>query len=245
MFFFKRKQIVVDAFAELPKIIEMSPIEETRKFLPEWWKQLPKEITVTENKSRMPVPAGTLKICDGFLDYNRTGFIMPQWQDVKVVTRRTGQWAAETSLPTRYPIIKHGEEQHGPAFSDWINMKILSPWVLKTKSDIKFYWNQATWHTSKNWNNVHILPGVVQFKYSNQTNIPLFAPKRDNEFFIYTGDPLVHIVPITEYDVVIKMHQVTIQEFGQLASDRYDRSFINSYKKYKQSVEAKCPFGFK
>ena len=56
------------------------------------------------------------------------------------------------------------------------------------------------------------------------------------------NEPLLHILPLTEYEIKVKNHLIDDKEFyGMIA----DMSFNNNYrirKKVMKSKEKKCPF---
>ena len=250
LFFFKRNKVVIDAFTAMPLLTEMSPIQPTKKFLPQWWKDLPKTIDVKRPDHQITTKRGTLKICDGFLDYNKTGFIIPMWSDLKIATTKNGNWTYAYPSENTYPIVDHPANQYGSHFSQFINMKIISPWAFHEKTGTNFLWTTPTWYMSHLWGKLNILPGTVNYKFHHSTNIPMFVPKRDDVIELKHGEPLIHLVPLTEKEVKIQMHQVSYEEFLQKTNgSSFNRMFIGSYKTHKKTVaekeKSKCPFGFK
>lgn len=250
MFFFRKPKIVVNAYTAMPVLTEMAPIQPIKKFLPQWWKDLPRTVDVKRPDHQISSERGTLKICDGFLDYNKTGFIIPMWSDLKIATTKTGKWTYAYPSEDPYPIVDHPSNQYGPHFSNFINMKFISPWILEEKTGVNFLWTTPTWHMSKHWGKLNILPGIVNYKIHNSTNIPMFVPKKDDVIELHHGEPLIHLVPLTEREVEIKLHQITYDEFLQRTNGtRFNRMFIGSYKAHKKNVieseKSKCPFGFK
>jgi hypothetical protein len=251
MFFFKRNKIVVDAFTAMPLLTEMAPIQPIKKFLPQWWKDLPRTVDVRRSDRQLTSKRGTLKVCDGFLEYNKHGFIIPMWSDLKIATTKTGKWTYDFPSDDPYPIVDHPANQYGEHFANFINMKIVSPWVFQEKNGINFFWTSPTWHMSQHWGKLNILPATMNFRFHHSTNIPMFVPKRDDVIELQHGEPLIHLLPITDKEVEVKMHQITHDEFIQRSNgSRFDRMFIGSYKARKKTAmenetKSKCPFGFK
>lgn len=250
MFFFKKNKVVLDAYTAMPLLTQMAPIQPINKFLPQWWKDLPRTIDVKRADHQITTKRGTLKVCDGFLDYNKTGFIIPMWSDLKISTTKSGKWSYAFPAEDPYPIVDHPSNQYGEHFSNFINMKFVSPWLFEENQGIDFFWTSPTWHMSQHWGKMNILPATLNFKFHSSTNVPMFVPKRDDVIEMKHGEPFVHIIPLTEKDVEIKMHQITYEEFVQRSNgNRFNRMFIGSYKAHKKVVleneKSKCPFGFK
>jgi hypothetical protein len=250
IFSFVKQKIVIDAFSALPSIIETSPILETKHFFPEWWKQLPKTVDVKRADYLIETPNPTLKTCTGFIEYMKTGFIIPSWCDMKIASRSDGSWTYAMPMPHNknpYPIIDHPSFQYGSYWEDYINIKLISPWVLTEKTGVKFYWNSPTWHQKEYWNKLTVLPATVDFKYQSATNIICFIPKKNDDYIINHGTPLVHLVPLTDKKVEIKMHEVSYEEFIKIyEKNSFNRCFSGSYKTFKnlKNKESKCPFDF-
>ena len=102
-FFFRKKKVVIDAFTHMRTAYEYFPIDYAIKFVPEWWKSLPKEYTKTTNLG-LNLNISTLKRCNGFLDLYARGFVLPMWSDLVMNTQETGgyqfQWANSNSAVT-------------------------------------------------------------------------------------------------------------------------------------------------
>lgn len=251
IFFFKKRKIIVDAFSAMPSIIETSPILETKNFYPDWWKQLPKVVDIKRPDYLIETPTPTMKTCTGFIEYMKTGFIIPMWCDLKLASRSDGSWTYALPMPhaqNPYPVLDHPEFQYGNHWQDFINIKLISPWVLTEKTGVKFYWNCPTYHQKDYWSRITILPATVDFKYQSSTNIICFIPKKNDEYIIPHGTPMVHVVPLTEDKVEIKMHEVTYDEFKRISDKTFfNRCFTGSYKTFKnlKQTKSKCPFGFK
>ena len=84
-FFFKRKKIVVDCFTDNYSINELFPIQTANNFYPDWWKNLPKTYDAM-NKWGLRVSQSTMKKCPAIIDLYKTGFIMPLWSDLQILS---------------------------------------------------------------------------------------------------------------------------------------------------------------
>lgn len=245
MFFLRRSTIVVDCFVTSQPIHDLFPIRKASHFYPEWWKDLPKSFEVkSEFDVNLPVP--TMKSCIGFVNLYRNGFILPLWSDLIIEKDINGcryQFSDHKALGIR----DHDPLQYTGAFQNSTHMKILSPWLLKEKTGVNFLWMEPSWNNASLFENLNILPGVMDFKYQHGTNINAIISSNDIKLWIKAGDPLAHIIPISEKNIKIKTHSVTENEYKKLEGTSYTSSFYHKYttnKKILEANEKKCPFGF-
>ena len=77
MFFFKKKNIVVDCFTTSVTAYKYHPIKKASEFLPEWWKKVPAYNNVSSPYSNnMMVERTSIKKCTGFTSLYKNGFIL-------------------------------------------------------------------------------------------------------------------------------------------------------------------------
>ena len=72
----------------------------------------------------------------------------------------------------------------------------------------------------------------------------MFIKKR-NKVEFKAGEPLVHLIPISEKQVEIKTHLVSVDEILKMVPR--PTTYANRYNFFKKSMESetkKCPFGF-
>lgn len=249
IFLFKKREITVDCFITNPTAYELYPVSKSSDFFPEGWKKLPRSKMIKIHGDRHPeskldVEMATAKKCIGLINLFSSGFIIPAWCDFGIEIKPDGK-------PMWYA---HGDmivDQH-PSWQVWDDFykgyghaKIASPWVLREKSGVKFTWNQCDWHNTHQVDRFKTLSGVIDYKYQQQTNINMFI-KRDCTINFKGGDPLVHLIPISDRDVKIKTHLVTHDEIIKLNPN--PAHFINQYNTTKRirdkNEKSKCPFGF-
>ena len=46
-------------------------------------------------------------------------------------------------------------------FNKFIHGKIITPWMIKEKSGVKFMWTEPRWNTVKYWDKLNVVPGTV------------------------------------------------------------------------------------
>lgn len=248
MFLFKKKKIVVDAMTINSAVGNLFPIKKCSEFIPSWWKSMPSTYKVSTDHG-IDYDASTIKRCDGILQYYKHGFMIPLWSDLIIKTAEDGSWAwkwSDDSDPM--DIVTHNRKQFSPVFDNFIHLKINSPWVLLEKTGVKFEWSQPVYNDISNLNKYIIPPAVIDFKYNCGTNINMLLSNKNEIVHINAGEPLVKLVPISDYDVTIKTHIVSLEEYIKHKNfGVYNFSFRGKYKKRKQIMnnsKSKCPFGF-
>jgi hypothetical protein len=245
MFFFKKKKIHLDCFTKHSYVHEFFPIDNANKFLPDWWKKIPKGVLEKDNIVETP----TMKICDGFIRNYRKGIILPLWSDLAIKTESDGkyQWrfADQRTGATIHPSFQRGEYLNEQSYA---HLKILSPWYVTCKENVDFVWTYPFWNFETP-EDIMMPPGIIDFKYQIATNINLFV-KIDNktkDIIIPAGQPMAHIIPMSERPIEIHNQLVSDDEWDKLTSKHSPTVFKNQYRKTKELIdsnEAKCPFQF-
>lgn len=245
MFFFKKSEIILDAFTSHAGVYEHFPVQQSTNLLPNWWRSLPK--TLETVKYGIFHNQSTMKKCDGFLDLYKNSFMIPNFSDVIIQTYDDGRWDAIYSADNMPQMISHTREQYGPEFDNHIHIKVDTPWVFKESTGINFYFGDPFWNRIKTLNKYSVCSGVVNYKYQCNTSVNMLLPKQENRIEIAAGEPMAVIIPLTEKKVVVKTHLVDISEIEKMYQRHYVSSFMGKYKMQKksfQSKEKKCPFGF-
>jgi hypothetical protein len=240
MFFFKSPKVIIDCFTDLDYVYNHSTIKQAFKFYPEWWKQMPKEYELDGIKT------STLKRCPGFIDYYKTGFMMPMWSDLTIEILNNGyKWVFSDGLSE---IEHHNPKQYDAYINleNYFHGKIISPWVMSCKKDINFLFTHPAWHYQP-INSFSILSGVLNFKYSHKTNINIIFDRHKDKYIKFEfGKPLVHLIPLTEKEIIFKHHLVSPNELKVITNPLI--TFTNGYKNNKRLLEVKekkCPFNFR
>jgi hypothetical protein len=241
MFFFKRNKIIVDAFVTDKKYIELSPISQASKHWPDWFKNTP------NNYGNGKVKRTTIKQCNGILDLYKNSFIMPLWTDFNI-TAQNGQltYLAADGTTTVTP---HPEEQW-KTYADpqqYKQIKIDSPWALKTKESINWVLQKPFWNF-KLQEPFFIVEAIVNYKYQSGTNVNIFVNMEKNfETLLKFNTPILQFIPLTEKEIEFKYHEVSMDEWIKHKLPHF--AFNLNYNKYKKIIDDqesknKCPFGF-
>jgi len=248
MFWIKPKEIVVDCFTHMPNVYAGYKPAPAIDFIPEGWKRLPKTVGVQyDPDSNVTIPHATMKYCKGFTSLFASGFIIPLFIDMIFDTTKPDK--VERYSPSN---VNHWGDH--PKFQMWDGLynghkhvKIMNPWCFVEKTGVKFAWNRCDWNNTDNAGNYHVLSAVTEFKYQVATQINMFV--KDNiHLKLEAGQPMVHLIPLTENKVKFKHHLIT--------KDEYERKFRVNLAKFagnynevkrikdKNAEESKCPFGF-
>lgn len=235
-FFFKQSKIVIDCLTTNINAFDYFPIQKSASFYPNWWKNLPKYNNV-QHANGLEINKSTMKGCDGLLSLYSQGFMIPIWSDLVIETQGTNyryQFADETSI-----IGHHDLQQMSQEFSNFVHVKIQSPWRLKENKGIKFAFIQPSYNQVKTLLDWQVLPGVVDFKYQSATNINLICAK-GRRFEIAAGLPMAQLIPLSEKEIDLRLHMVDFNdvEHKRMLNNHYP-FFVGSHRKLKKILDNK------
>lgn len=234
IFFIKRNVINVDLFTSHDAVFQHARPKKAASFMPDWWKNTP-NTQYEDNKLR---PTHTIKTCTGFLDLYASGFIHPLWSDLNIEINPDGTY--------RYLYADgvsgiHDHKPHqfpGSPFSEnYVQLKLLSPWIAKTKDPAKWLFVPPVWN-GVGIENMHIAHGVMPLNViPSPLHINMFFKKQETSVIhkLPFGLPIAHIIPLS--DKAIKFHYHLIDEV-QLNKLKYQSSeslfFTNRFRKAKK-----------
>jgi hypothetical protein len=249
MFFFKRREIVVDCFINDVIIFNNFKIQRAGKFIPKEWKGLPSyhEIKISHNlNTKMVQKVPTLKRCNAFRDLFANGFIIPLWADIQLEAYDSqvelrGHKIIEPNVRSEW----HSRSQIGDFYPNYNHIKLESPWRLREKIGVQFSWNGCLWNNTHNLENVQFLPGVLDFKYQSSTHINLFV-KKDVVVKYFANDPMVHLIPLSDNKIKLKHHLLSEAEYMKISEATSKSNSYNNPRDLRTGIfpEKKCPFGF-
>lgn len=243
MFFIKQKKIILDCFTPDTNAATLTPIAKAGAHVPDWWKQLPKNtIDKATLKDKM-----SMRHCAGFLDLYAKSIVLPMWSDFRVAVAPEGVNEFKFEYANGYSEAQAHVQSHRGSFlneKNYLQLKLISPWALYTKE--KIYWSvfQASYN-EENLSDMAILPGMLEFKNLHNLNVQMAFKRKKFESDIVTipcGRPLIHMVPMTDKKVEVKIHQVSFEEFMH---KRVTPPFFSlGYKKAEalQKQNSNCPF---
>jgi hypothetical protein len=250
-FFFKTEKIVLDCFTDNLHVYETARINHGTKFFPEWWKNLP------ANHDTWSMPESqNMKACAGFRDLFLKSLILPVWSETEIEVKPDCSFSWRSANQMR--VSGHESFQYEGLFSgqNLAQIKILSPWMLKSKQNLQIMILEPFWNNQR-LNNFRVIPGIINTKYIPQCNVNGFVQPLSNESKLIHFEPLTplaYLVPLTEKNIELKFHLMEENRLNQkFRYFHYLRDFNHFRKRIKASekveqlnkTESKCPFGFK
>jgi hypothetical protein len=249
IFWFKRKKIVVDCFTAIEHVYDLYPIESANKFYPDSFKKLPNTYTTKHHESNIDLTYSTIKFCNGITELYKNGLIIPFWADF--VCQPKSAKAGETSIgliSSPFQFSNHPRDEQFPGlFTDYIHVKLWSPWKIKEKTGITWHFGPTSWNSlCAPVGNFLVLNGMLQFNYQASTHVNILINNNSPNFTLYGGTPLVHLIPLTEHEVIYKNHLISLQEQDSIGiPSTYSHLTRRRLTRYTKEVQSKkCPFGF-
>lgn len=225
------KEIVIDAFTESGAICDFFPVSPAAKYMPEWWKRMPKESELNLEYMK-GVPNATIKTCDGLTELYKKSIVIPLWSELILATEESGAWHYQWSNPDGGYMEGNSPESGGVPVLKNIHIKIDSPWILKEKTGVYFSWQQPTWNMIDNeLFDYNIPPGMLEFRYQNTSNLNMLFPKKQNRIHFKPGTPMAMLVPLSDRPVKIKCHTVDEVEYKKMK--KYQRGKLTFRGHYR------------
>ena len=242
----------IEFFSTIPGVAEAFPITEAKNFRPEWTKAAIKDLT--DKKSKV-INNDTgrfthLAYCPGIFDLFKTGYIVPMWYDVNIKTQKDMpgfSWTVANenfgTLSDMRFIDTHNEKMTSviPKRKGTINsvVKINTPWNVIVPEGLKLLCLPINYPDHYDYEST---TGLLDPSQSSEINIQMNWNIEDDERLIKAGEPLMHIIPLSEdtFDLEIRtanekdlkwvsmLNYIKTFSFGptrQIASKLYKRFF--------------------
>ncbi len=129
-------------------------------------------------------------------------------------------------------------------FVNYHHIKLISPWILKEKSGVKFAWVGAEWNLDSY--NFKVLPGIINFNINHHTNVNLMLPKEEKNIIIPAGLPIVNLIPLTDKKINLVNQVIPEKEMDSMRRSP-QQSYFHGWRTSKRLLKenkSKCPFGF-
>ncbi len=213
MFWFCKPKILnIDFFTTREDIFHSAKPKKAAQFFPKWFKNLPKPF-FEEDRNAPLVLKKTIKHCPAFINLYASGFMFPLWSDLNIeVKSETYRYQFADNQST---VNFHSKKQFcGFDFEDsHLQIKLLNPWHMITNRDVNMLWTAPVWNNF-GVEDIVIAPGVFSaYKGLYEANINMFVKKNETKIYqLNFGDPLVHIVPLTNMPIKLHYHLVSQKE---------------------------------
>lgn len=243
MFWFRRKEIVVDCFTYHHSVYEYYKPEKASNFIPDGWKKLAKTVDLKLfNDSNLRLSAPTSKSCLGFTNLYKRGFILQNHVEVSLEATDAGGLNVSSSDKSVTNIDQHDPYQVWDDFyKDYSHVKMTPPWSFVEKTGCNFLFTKCTWNDTDVSDKFLVLNGVVNYKIQHNAAVNFYV-KKNSILTLNPGQPLAHIIPLSESKVKLKHHLISKEEYF----NRF--SFVpanNPYSEFERvKTKKECPFGF-
>ena len=202
------------------------------RFIPNEYKKLER----FENKNFF---APTVKTCIPFLDSMTAGYIIPFDQDYLVnpvdndfTVIPANKEQSDVGYHNKAQLPKEWHKTTGEAAGKFINK-----WLIKTPLGCSCLFIHPMNRLEERWK---IIEGVVDTdNYVNTINFPFILKKRDEQFLIKKGEPMVQVIPFKRESwkmwsgfYMEKLHGKTLSILNSEWVDKYKQMFW-SKKKFK------------
>ena len=195
------------------------------RFIPDEYKNLKRH-----DQDNLHAP--TLKTCMPFLDSMTMGYIIPFDQDY-VVDPTEEDFTVTPANQNQQDFGFHGKAQLP---KEWhkttgeVAGKFHNKWLIKTPPGYSCLFIHPMNRMEERWK---IIEGVVDTdSYVNLINFPFILKKRDKQFLIKKGDPMVQVVPFKRESwkawsgfYIEELHGKTIKMINSKWVDRYKKMF--------------------
>lgn len=250
MFFFRKSEVTIDCFTYNPVVYDNFKIDIASKFYPKEFKELPNSYPTklnSDKNSHIETSVATVRKCTGVTDLFSSGFIIPSWETFSAEATIDGKLyfnSNPSSVSGSGGAHHHSRIQYGDdIYKGWTHSKFMSPWLISEKTGINFTWNGCPWHRTDLADKMSVLSAVVDYKYQVVTHVNVFI-KNGNIVTLNQGDPLVHMIPMSEKKVKIKHHLVSMNEWRSMQTEYQLYARYNNHRKLIIPRSSKCPFGF-
>lgn len=212
---FKRKE-KIKIIGNCPSngLVELFPLKKGR--LPSWFKHLPKNDLTNEDHNNV-------RVCPGLTDLHSRAISIPMWQDMSITLDPLGGLHIDAPQPnwsaTTHPI----DIQAPGAWPGYINVKLSSPWIIECNKDVQWTMMQSVWD-QKHPDEMVVIPGNLEFKYQNQSNINLLfpIPKDKNKTYTFkAGNVVALLVPNFEDDFELTCEYMGPEKWTRMQSSRW------------------------
>jgi hypothetical protein len=240
IFLFPKKEIVLDCFTEREYVIETAPILQASRNIPKWWHSLPS----MQAREEEFYPKMNMKQCSGFVDYYKHSICIPLWTDLDIkVSGFNYQWQFADGISVGE--THKTDEQAKGFFNDYGHLKLISPWMFKTKEKINWIWSHPVYNSSEKNFQIKFLPGIINFYNQKRANINILIPLKDEKLYkLKHGESLIHLTPMSDKKVKIIRHLIDKKEMDRMIANQICPTFLNRSKNRVKLKEkfSDCPY---
>lgn len=223
--FRKKNKITLEIYAPVHQLVELFPPVLMKDAYPDWYRLMPK------GKTELNVSH-----CTGLKDLYNQGIMLPLWSDYEIDFTPDGveniRWPSDNNNTSSGGSHRLDHQAPG-AFPGYVNVKFNSPWWFWCSEPIQWLWTQPVWNQS-NPQQFTVVPGVVEYQHQNLTNINTLWQLGDSDRTekLRAGEPMVHIIPLTDQPMEIKIEVMNSDVFAKKFA-RWNYAFSRQYERVR------------
>jgi len=241
--FSKRKTVVLDCFTPFEIYARDNPVAKSSAFIPNWWRRVPQSVEV-KSQTGVSIQMPTMRGCTGFMDLHRYGVMIPLWSDMNIrIADGKFAWHSAAHFDVVSHVATHPGWHYGNEFADLVHLKLVPPWRLKEKNGIRFSVAGYPWGAVRKTPNFHFLSGISDFRSQTTIQANIFATKNSEpyQYDLMAGDPLLHLIPLTDHQVLPRIHVVSEAEFHSMDKSQSKYKFLRWGITQRKIAERRCP----
>lgn len=233
LFLFKEKPVEITAFVheDFYYVTQYNPVRKASEFIPDWYKKMPHSRVHWGVNGYKP-DTNTAKACVGIIGAFQNGLILPMWCDLAFnIAQNNIRWQFSDNQSN---LEIHPNNQLPNFFPDHLFCKLFSPWVLKCNQNIKLVLTEPSFFINEK--KEYVIPSAINTAINKSfgSNIFLFIKNATHSFNIQQGTPLLHLIPMTEKPVKLKIEVTTKSNFYNIEPGLRRISFLkDGLKKLK------------
>lgn len=210
------------------------PVRKAADMKPDWF--------IKQKESAKKNGHPEFSACPGMHDYFRAGYIIPAWEDFRIVVDekhahieigKTGKDAipfermADSVVKGIVP-IDEDMKLHA--------LKIPCPWKVFTKPGYSAYVMPALYH-SPFLRDLYLYSGINDYDMYHTINV-MFTPMKEIDVTIYAGTPMLQVIPYKREDITCEVGSITQKEIAEAEftyrtkQPAFYRRFLHRKKKY-------------
>jgi hypothetical protein len=240
IFKFPKKKVVLDCFISSEVTMRTAPILPAMKHIPDWWKELPNTYVEDEGFTKN----ATVRKCNGIIDYYKSSVAIPLWSDLNIdVEGQVYRWQFSDGINTAK--VHNVKKQATGFLHNHGHLKLINPWVFKTKQDINWVWSQPTYSFTEGNVGLKVVPGVINFHRQHGANVNMMFSLGEKKLYeLEHGQVLAHLTPMFDGKIEVVRHLVSEKEMRRLHDFSTPTTFIEKYSKMweKRKQFSGCPF---
>lgn len=210
MFFINKiKPVKLEIHTWVGKLIDLFPPKLAKESKPDWWYNM--------EVQKGPHRQASVKHCYGMKDLYDEGIMVPAWGDYDITVSPTGPINVQSPVQqTEGHSSVHLLDNGRSPWAEYVNAKLHSPWAMYCDEPIKWALLQPAWAQTDPQSMITV-PGMTEFRYQHQAHANMIFKRGKQPYTvkIKAGDPLIHIVPITERPLEIEYKVLSQQEWGK------------------------------